>query len=70
MNNRDHRKIFVVDGAVGFTGGINLADEYINEVKRFGYWKDTGVRIEGEAVWSLTSMFLSMWNYIVHSTED
>ena len=70
QNNRDHRKIFVVDGAVGFTGGINLADEYINEVKRFGYWKDTGVRIEGEAVWSLTSMFLSMWNYIVHSTED
>ena len=70
MNNRDHRKIFVVDGAVGFTGGINLADEYINEVKRFGYWKDTGVRIEGEAVWSLTSMFLSVWNYIVHSTED
>ena len=70
MNNRDHRKIFVVDGTVGFTGGINLADEYINEVKRFGYWKDTGVRIEGEAVWSLTSMFLSMWNYIVHSTED
>ncbi len=47
----------MVDGAVGFTGGINLADEYINEVKRFGYWKDTGVRIEGEAVWSLTSMF-------------
>ena len=50
MNNRDHRKIFVVDGYIGFTGGINLADEYINKVKRFGYWKDTGVRIEGEAV--------------------
>ena len=44
MNNRDHRKIFVVDGYIGFTGGINLADEYINKVKRFGYWKDTGVR--------------------------
>lgn len=70
MNNRDHRKIFVVDGNVGFTGGINLADEYINEVERFGYWKDTGVRLEGEAVWSLTTMFLSMWNYINHSTED
>lgn len=70
MNNRDHRKIFVVDGTVGFTGGINLADEYINKVERFGYWKDTGIRIEGEGVWSLTNMFLSMWNYILHSTED
>ena len=70
MNNRDHRKIFVVDGYIGFTGGINLADEYINKVKRFGYWKDTGVRIEGEAVWSLTAMFLEMWNYINRSTED
>lgn len=70
MNNRDHRKIFVVDGKVGFTGGINLADEYINKVERFGYWKDTGIRIEGEGVWSLTTMFLEMWNYIVRSTED
>lgn len=70
MNNRDHRKILVVDGTVGFTGGINLADEYINKVERFGYWKDTGIRIEGEAVWSLTTMFLSMWNYIVGSRED
>ena len=70
MNNRDHRKIFVVDGYIGFTGGINLADEYINKVQRFGYWKDTGVRIEGEAVWSLTAMFLEMWNYINRSTED
>lgn len=70
MNNRDHRKILVVDGTVGFTGGINLADEYINKVDRFGYWKDTGVRIEGEGVWSLTNMFLSMWNYILRSSED
>lgn len=70
MNNRDHRKIFVVDGTVGFTGGINLADEYINKIERFGYWKDTGVRIEGEGVWSLTNMFLSMWNSIVRSSED
>ena len=54
MNNRDHRKIFVVDGKVGFTGGINLADEYINVASRFGYWKDTGIRLEGEAVWSMT----------------
>lgn len=70
MNNRDHRKILVVDGTVGFTGGINLADEYINKIERFGYWKDTGVRIEGEGVWSLTNMFLGMWNSIVRSSED
>ena len=70
MNNRDHRKIFVVDGKVGFTGGINLADEYINVASRFGYWKDTGIRLEGEAVWSMTVMFLEMWNYINHSSED
>ena len=69
MNNRDHRKIFVVDGKVAFTGGINIADEYINEVARFGYWKDTGIRLEGEAVWSFTCMFLEMWNYIVRSTD-
>lgn len=70
MNNRDHRKILVVDGIVGFTGGINLADEYINRVERFGYWKDTGLRIEGEGVWSFTIMFLEMWNYINRSTEE
>lgn len=70
MNNRDHRKIFVVDGKVAFTGGINIADEYINQTLRFGYWKDTGIRLEGEAVWSFTCMFLEMWDYIVHSSED
>lgn len=70
MNNRDHRKIFVVDGKVGFTGGINLADEYINEKSRFGYWKDTGVRLDGEAVWNLTAMFLTAWSYVNHSRED
>lgn len=70
MNNRDHRKIFVVDGTVGYTGGLNLADEYINERERFGYWKDTGVRLEGEAVWSFTVMFLETWNYLNHSSED
>ncbi len=70
MNNRDHRKILVADGTVGYTGGINLADEYINRIERFGYWKDTGVRIEGEGVWSLTNMFLSMWDYITRMTED
>lgn len=70
MNNRDHRKIFVVDGTVGYTGGLNLADEYINERTRFGYWKDTGIRLEGMAVWSFTVMFLEMWNYINRTTEN
>jgi len=62
MNNRDHRKILVVDGHTAFTGGINLADEYINVDSPFGHWKDTGVKLEGEAVWGLTLMFLNMWN--------
>lgn len=69
MNNRDHRKILVIDGKVGFTGGINLADEYINKVKRFGYWKDTGLRLTGEAVWSFTVMFLEMWSYITKENQ-
>lgn len=68
MNNRDHRKILVIDGNVAFTGGINIADEYINEIERFGYWKDTGIRMKGAAVWSFTCMFLEMWNYIINST--
>ncbi|MBQ8804792.1 MAG: cardiolipin synthase [Tyzzerella sp.] len=62
QNNRDHRKICVVDGKVAFTGGINLADEYINVKERFGHWKDTAVMLEGEAVQSFTMMFLQMWN--------
>ncbi|MBQ9156692.1 MAG: cardiolipin synthase [Eubacterium sp.] len=62
FNNRDHRKILVIDGKVAYTGGINFADEYINEKQRFGYWKDNGVRIEGMAVHSMTMMFLQMWN--------
>lgn len=70
MNNRDHRKILVVDGIWGFTGGINLADEYINKKRRFGYWKDTGIRLKGEAVWNLTTMFLQMWDYIRHEQDD
>lgn len=59
FNNRSHRKIMVIDGKVGYTGGVNIADEYINEVERFGHWKDTGIRLEGEAVWELTRLFLS-----------
>ncbi|MEG0823722.1 MAG: cardiolipin synthase [Erysipelotrichaceae bacterium] len=63
MNNRDHRKIVVIDGLVGFSGGINLADEYINLINRFGRWKDSAVMIEGQAVWNFTLMFLQFWNY-------
>lgn len=58
FNNRNHRKITVVDGRIGYTGGINIADEYINERKRFGHWKDAGIRLEGEGVWELTRLFL------------
>ncbi len=62
MNNRDHRKICVIDGTVGFTGGINLADEYINAYEKYGHWKDSSIMLKGEAVWNLTLMFLQMWN--------
>lgn len=58
FNNRNHRKILVVDGYIGYTGGINIADEYINEVEKFGHWKDCGIRIEGEAVWEMTKLFV------------
>ena len=58
FNNRSHRKIMVIDGKVGYTGGVNIADEYINEIERFGVWKDVGIRLEGEAVNQLTSIFL------------
>ena len=61
MNHRDHRKITVIDGRVGFTGGYNLADEYFDLVRPYGKWKDTGLRLEGEAVRSLTSTFLELW---------
>ena len=70
MNHRDHRKIMVVDGHTAFTGGINLADEYINVKARFGYWKDTGIRLKGEAVWSFTVMFLEMWNAYRNEDDD
>lgn len=70
LNNRDHRKICVIDGNIGYTGGINLADEYINEYERFGHWKDTAVRLNGEAVWNLTVMFLAMWDHIRGIEED
>ena len=64
QNNRDHRKICVIDGRTAFTGGINLADEYINRTSRFGHWKDSAVMLKGPAVHSFTVMFLRMWDYI------
>lgn len=67
FNNRDHRKITVVDGRIAHTGGYNLADEYINKVHRFGVWKDSGVRLEGDGAWGFTVMFLQMWNYFRYS---
>lgn len=70
QNNRDHRKIAVIDGKVAFTGGINLADEYINAVERFGHWKDAAIMVEGEAAWSLTLMFLQMWALATTTRED
>lgn len=69
FNFRNHQKITVIDGNVGYTGGINLADEYINEIERFGHWKDTAVRLTGEAVWSLTTTFLVMWEDAGHEKE-
>ncbi len=62
MNHRDHRKILVIDGHVGYTGGANFADEYIGEDERFGEWKDNFLRLEGEGVRSMTLLFLEMWN--------
>lgn len=62
-NNRDHRKITVIDGKVGFTGGVNIADEYINEKLKHGHWKDTAIKIEGPAVKNLTKLFLGSWNF-------
>lgn len=70
MNNRDHRKMMIIDGKTAFTGGINLADEYINEKELFGHWKDTGIMIKGEAVWNFTVMFLEMWNSFRQSEEE
>lgn len=61
-NYRDHRKMTIIDGRVAFTGGINLADEYINEIEVYGHWKDTSIMVEGKAVESFTIMFLQMWN--------
>ena len=64
QNNRDHRKILVIDGQVGFTGGVNLADEYINHIEKYGRWKDSALMLEGEGVRSMTALFLQMWSIL------
>ncbi len=69
QNNRDHRKIAVIDGKVAYTGGINLADEYINEKLRFGHWRDSAVRMEGAAAESFTAMFLQTWHLLSRTRE-
>ena len=70
QNCRDHRKIVAIDGKVAFTGGFNLADEYINAIHPFGHWKDAGVWLEGEAAWSMALIFLQMWMMNGNSEED
>ena len=70
LNNRDHRKITVIDGKVGFTGGYNLANEYFHRTEPYGFWKDTGIRLEGDAVQSLTVTFLEMWNAVSEYDKD
>jgi len=69
-NNRDHRKIAVIDGKIGYTGGINLADEYVNRTGRLGHWKDTAIRLEGEGVKSFVLMFLRLYHLQSKETED
>ena len=61
FNYRDHRKIAVIDGVTAYTGGINLADEYANLIERYGHWKDSGVRIDGDGAWEFAAMFIRMW---------
>jgi cardiolipin synthase len=70
QNNRDHRKIISIDGKIAFTGGLNLADEYINAVDRLGHWKDAAIMLEGGGAWSLTLIFLQMWNLQPNAADD
>lgn len=70
QNNRDHRKIAVIDGKVAFTGGINLADEYINAYEKHGHWKDASIMVEGKAAWSFALIFLKMWELCTGTDED
>lgn len=70
FNNRSHRKIMVIDGKIGYTGGVNIADEYINEIVKYGHWKDTAVRLEGSAVWELSKLFLVDFGISVKRLPD
>jgi len=70
MNHRDHRKITVIDGRIAYSGGVNLADEYINDYVKYGRWKDNIIRITGESVWSYTVTFLSVWNAFYKDDDD
>ncbi|HHU56004.1 MAG TPA: cardiolipin synthase, partial [Acholeplasmataceae bacterium] len=70
LNYRDHRKIVVIDGNIGFTGGANIADEYINVKKLYGHWQDSAVMLEGDAVFSLTSLFLELWDFSTGENTD
>ena len=64
FNYRNHKKITVVDGNIAYTGGFNLADEYANYIERFGHWKDSGIRLYGDGVYSFTCFFLNMWRIV------
>ena len=70
LNNRDHRKVLVIDGHTSYTGGINLADEYINQLDMNGHWRDTGVMLKGDATWNFTVMFLQMWQHVSQEPVD
>lgn len=70
LNYRDHRKICIIDGNVGFIGGINLADEYINAYPKYGHWKDAAVMLRGDAVWSLSMMFMQLWSFTTGEALD
>ncbi len=70
LNSRNHCKVVVIDGNIGYTGGVNLADEYANRLLRFGHWKDTAVKLKGDAVWSLSQMFLQLWVFSTGRSEN
>ena len=70
LNYRDHRKMVIIDGETAYSGGCNLADEYVNEKRMYGYWKDTGIKLDGKAVDGFTLVFLRQWEYLVKKRED
>ncbi len=70
LNYRDHRKFAIIDGKIAFTGGINIADEYINRKKRFGFWEDSSVKLNGDAVKKVTVLFLEMWYFTTQEKPD